>query len=61
MVADIDAAQEELEGAGAAFIGPVHGDPGSDQWAHFRAPDGNVYEITRSPTFRVPGAEPTAD
>ena len=52
VVEDIDAARVALERAGAVFIGPVHGDPGGDQWAHFRAPDANVYEITRSPTFR---------
>ena len=52
VVEDIDAARVELERAGATFIGPVHGEPGGDRWAHFRAPDGNVYEITHSPTYR---------
>ena len=52
VVEDIDTAQAQLGRAGAVFIGPVHGDPGGDQWAHFRTPDGNVYEITRSPTFQ---------
>jgi len=55
VVDDMEAARAELEKAGAEFIGLVHGDPGVDEWAHFRAPDGTVYEITRSPIFRASG------
>ncbi len=32
--------QEEIE-----FIGDIDGDPDKTQWAHFRAPDRNVYEL----------------
>lgn len=44
-VEDIDAARAELEGAGVEFIGATRRE-GSYAWAHFRGPDGNVYEIT---------------
>ncbi len=46
-VPDVDAARAELEGAGVEFIGPTNSDDGY-RWAHFRGPDGNVYEITSS-------------
>jgi hypothetical protein len=39
------AARSELEGRGLEFIGPTCGEPG-ERWAHFRGPDGNVYEMT---------------
>ena len=48
LVEDIDAARSHLESGGAEFIGPVHRWPASgDAWSHFRAPDGNVYEISQ--------------
>ena len=43
-VDDVHAARAELEAAGIAIIG----DPGRDrrwEWIHFRAPDGNLYEL----------------
>jgi catechol 2,3-dioxygenase-like lactoylglutathione lyase family enzyme len=43
-VEDVDAARAELEGAGVEFIGPTRSE-GEYVWAHFRGPDGNVYEI----------------
>lgn len=46
-VDDVDAARSELEGAGVEFIGPTCNE-GDYRWAHFRGPDGNVYEITSS-------------
>lgn len=43
---DLGKAMEELETAGIEILGvPVLEASGSG-WAHFRAPDGNVYEIT---------------
>ncbi len=45
LVDDIEAARREMEEAGVAFFGPTGGEPGSGQWAHFRGPDGNVYEL----------------
>jgi predicted enzyme related to lactoylglutathione lyase len=44
-VEDIEAAQRELESAGAKFIGSIERG-GGFAWAHFRGPDGFVYELT---------------
>ncbi|MFN0281555.1 MAG: VOC family protein [Kineosporiaceae bacterium] len=50
LVDDVDAAAGELTAAG---ISAVHrGGDGGTAWAHFRAPDGNLYEITRLPVTR---------
>ena len=46
-VEDMDSARAELERAGVEFIGATHRQ-GDNAWAHFRGPDGNVYEITSS-------------
>ena len=56
-VDDIEAARAELERAGVELLGPLGGTPETGQWAHFRAPDGNVYELTARPT---PGDAPPA-
>lgn len=45
-VEDIDDARSRLEKGGAEFIGDIVREAGM-AWAHFRAPDGNVYEITK--------------
>jgi catechol 2,3-dioxygenase-like lactoylglutathione lyase family enzyme len=44
-VTDVEAARAELERAGIEFIGSTQSE-GEYRWAHFRGPDGNVYEIT---------------
>ncbi|HEY3096960.1 MAG TPA: VOC family protein [Acidimicrobiia bacterium] len=44
-VDDIEAARSEVEAAGAELIGGV-GRGGGFAWAHFRGPDGIVYELT---------------
>jgi len=44
-VDDIEAARRELEAAGARFIGAT-GRGGGMAWAHFRGPEGFVYELT---------------
>jgi predicted enzyme related to lactoylglutathione lyase len=47
-VEDIEAARARLEEGGAEFIGPIHHwEPTGEAWSHFRAPDGNVYELTQ--------------
>jgi len=46
-VDDVASARTELEGAGVEFIGHTHSE-GDYSWAHFRGPDGNIYEITSS-------------
>jgi predicted enzyme related to lactoylglutathione lyase len=43
-VADLDAAVADLERAGAELLGPVLSGP-RGRWQHFRAPDGQVYEL----------------
>jgi catechol 2,3-dioxygenase-like lactoylglutathione lyase family enzyme len=49
LVEDIDLSRPDLERAGAVFFGPTEGETGGYRWAHFRAPDGNVYELTEKP------------
>lgn len=50
LVDDVQTAREVLEAKGVEFIGPVHEwAPTGEAWSHFRAPDGNVYEITHAP------------
>jgi predicted enzyme related to lactoylglutathione lyase len=44
-VDDIEAARHELEAAGAEFIGSIERG-GGFAWAHFRGPEGHVYELT---------------
>jgi hypothetical protein len=48
LVEDVAAARAELEARGIEFIGPIRTGAGS-YWSHFRAPDGNVYELTSLP------------
>ena len=44
VVEDFDATRQAMIDAGIAFIGEPQRDAGS-AWNHYRAPDGNVYEI----------------
>jgi len=46
-VTDIDEARSELEAAGIEFMAPTQSER-EFRWAHFRGPDGNIYEITSS-------------
>lgn len=48
LVDDIVSAQAEMEARGIEFLGPIQGDTDDYRWAHFRAPDGFVYELTYS-------------
>ena len=45
VVEDLSAAVRELEAAGSELLGGQMDERGGG-WRHFRAPDGNVYEIT---------------
>ena len=50
LVDDVAAARAQLEAMGMVeFIGPLHSWPGGTAWQHFRAPDGNVYELVGPP------------
>lgn len=51
LVEDVHAAAEELQAAGVELLGPIGGDA-EDGWLHFRAPDGNVYGLASSPSYR---------
>jgi hypothetical protein len=52
-VDDVESARGVLEAKGIEFIGPVHEwEPTGEAWSHFRAPDGNIYEITHGPKHR---------
>ena len=44
LVGDFDAARAALAAAGVEFIGDPQRDGGA-VWNHYRAPDGNVYEL----------------
>ncbi len=44
-VDDIDNTRKEMEKMGIEFIGPTGGDIQKSRWAHFRGPDGNIYEL----------------
>ena len=50
LVDDVAAARQQLEATGMVqFIGPLQSWPGGTAWQHFRAPDGNVYELVGPP------------
>jgi catechol 2,3-dioxygenase-like lactoylglutathione lyase family enzyme len=48
-VDDVAAAQAEMEAAGIEFFGKPESAPDGYSWSHFRAPDGNVYELMSGP------------
>jgi catechol 2,3-dioxygenase-like lactoylglutathione lyase family enzyme len=45
LVDDVREAVEELRAAGVEIVQ----EPGDNFWAHFRGPDGRIYEITADP------------
>jgi predicted enzyme related to lactoylglutathione lyase len=52
-VDDVAAARAEMEAAGVEFFGRPTSSSDGYAWSHFRAPDGNVYEITSRPPERA--------
>lgn len=48
-VDDVAAAQAEMEAAGIEFFGKPTSSADGYAWSHFRAPDGNVYEVMSRP------------
>jgi catechol 2,3-dioxygenase-like lactoylglutathione lyase family enzyme len=53
LVENVETARKSLEAEGIEFIGTIHEcEPTEEAWSHFRAPDGNVYEITQIPKSR---------
>ncbi len=51
LVDDVPAASTELAAAGVELVGGLEVSEGYT-WQHFRAPDGNLYEITSGPYRR---------
>lgn len=45
LVDDIAQVKKEMLDAGIEFIGDIQGNPNKSQWAHFKGPDGNIYEL----------------
>ena len=54
LVDDVHRAAEELRSAGSEILFGPATDPSGDAWVHFRAPDGNVYELTQDPEVSRP-------
>ena len=55
LVDDVAAATAELRDAGVEILhGPVVDEPSGNAWVHFRAPDGNIYELTQDPGVSRP-------
>lgn len=54
LVDDLQGATQELRSAGVEIMtGPVT-DQNGIAWVHFRAPDGNIYELTHDPEVSRP-------
>jgi catechol 2,3-dioxygenase-like lactoylglutathione lyase family enzyme len=54
-VDDLAAAAEELRRADVELVhGPVFDEDGDAAWVHFRAPDGNLYELTQGSDLEPP-------
>lgn len=49
LVDDLEASRRDLEAAGAEIVSSYGPNEDGYQAIHFRAPDGNVYEIVRDP------------
>jgi catechol 2,3-dioxygenase-like lactoylglutathione lyase family enzyme len=55
LVDDVPAAAAELRAAGVEILHESGVDPSGNAWVHFRAPDGNIYELTQDPGVSRPG------
>jgi catechol 2,3-dioxygenase-like lactoylglutathione lyase family enzyme len=55
LVDDVSTAAAELRAAGVDVLLESDVDPGGNAWVHFRAPDGNIYELTQDPGVSRPG------
>lgn len=54
LVDDVFSATDELRSAGIEILHDPEVDDHGNAWAHFRAPDGNVYEFTQDPGVSRP-------
>ena len=49
LVDDVHAAANELRSQGVEILHLTQVDETGNAWVHFRAPDGNIYELTQNP------------
>jgi len=54
LVDDINAATTELRSADVEILYESGFDDSGNAWVHFRAPDGNIYELTQDPGVSRP-------
>jgi catechol 2,3-dioxygenase-like lactoylglutathione lyase family enzyme len=54
LVDDVHSAAAELRSAGVEILLESEVDDSGNAWVHFRAPDGNVYELTQDPGVSRP-------
>lgn len=55
LVEDVEAATQELRAAGVPIVfGPVRADDVGLAWAHFTAPDGNLYGVIEGRDLHTP-------
>ena len=54
LVDDVSAAADELRAAGAEIVHQSGDEASGNAWVHFRAPDGNLYELTQDPGVSRP-------
>jgi glyoxylase I family protein len=54
LVDDVHAAADELRAAGVEILLEPEIDDSGNAWVHFRAPDGNSYELTQDPGVSRP-------
>jgi catechol 2,3-dioxygenase-like lactoylglutathione lyase family enzyme len=54
LVDDVQGATAELRSAGVEILLEPEFDASGNAWVHFRAPDGNIYELTQDPGVSRP-------
>ena len=54
LVDDVAAAAEELRTHGVEILLLTEEDASGNAWVHFRAPDGNIYELSQDPGVSRP-------
>ena len=58
MVEDFEASRRDLEALGAEIVGGYGPNEDGYKTIHFRAPDGNIYEIVHDPAHETRAAAP---
>ena len=59
LVDDLEASRRDIEAAGATVVGGYGPNEDGYESVHFRAPDGNVYELVRDPQHETRGGSST--